>query len=139
MTDTETDEIRQLAQSNDQPAIADDQGGQPDVEDGDSGLPTPSLSRKHLLVIGAVVAVAVAIWWLKSRDTDGGASAGKTGESVADVKSTDMTPESAEINGDDEEDETIEVPQQPDNPLERDEAVAEQLKDRGKLGGGEGS
>lgn len=124
--DTEQ-EIREREQqkNSDTPALDGDDEG--DGGDGDGGLSLPSLSKKHMAILGVVVALGVA-YWLYKRQDDGGAGGSGTLDSAR--SEVDGTTE-ATVEGDDEDDDEIRVEHDPNNPLAADETVVKEFRDRG--------
>lgn len=102
---------------------------EPDVDDssesGGVALPSPSISRRTLILVGIAVTLAVAIWWYRNN------------VETVDRATAELTA-AAEESVDDDDDATageIEVPQDRDAPLKGDEAVIEALKDGGHISG----
>jgi len=98
---------------------------------GDSGgmLPSVSLSRTHLLILGVVVALALA-WKLKSGDaSSAGSQSAREVEKVREMEVGDATIRDEE--GDDEVE--IVVPSDPSDELEKDDAVVQALKENGTI------
>jgi hypothetical protein len=96
-------------------------------EDSDSRIgeiPTPSIERNHLLVIGVIVAIILALY-LYRRDQSG------TSTTLDDVRDDDLDPE-ATIKDEEAE---ITVPHETGNPLAGDEAVIEAFQDREIISG----
>lgn len=127
--DETAQQIQQEAQSgsNDTPAIADSGGGGDGGGGGGmtSSLPVPSVDKKTAAVgLGVIVALAVA-WYVWSRSGPSGTSAAAAKEQLKGGRTSTVEDE----DGDD----SIEVPQDPQNPLSADNAVVEQFRDRGIL------
>lgn len=95
-------------------------------DDGDGGvagqIPTPSIERKHLLAIGAIVAIVLAIYLYRQGDGSNGSLDDVTGEIE-----TEATVE--------DEDDEIHVPQKNSDPLAGDEAIIEEFREREIIGG----
>lgn len=131
MDDT-AQEIRQREEqsaTNETPDIAGDgDGGDVETSSGSSGLPVPSVDRRHLAVIAAVVALIVA-WKLYQRQSS---SAGG-GSSISEEREKLEKAQTAKATPDDEERERIDVPIDPSDPLAADRAVTEALRSAGKL------
>lgn len=116
----------QQTEQNETPTLAvDDDGGDDDASSSSSSggfgaIPTPSLSKKHLALIGAVVA-AIIIWKLYQR---GSSSSGQEWTAP-------------EVDDDDGVDEPGDIEVTPDqaNPLAADQQVAEAFRKRGIING----
>lgn len=126
--DETAQDIRQREQqstTNETPAVVDDGDG----GGGSSGssLPVPSINRKHMAVIGAVV-VAIVAWKLYQRQSSSsGGSLAEDRENINKRQEAEAAPE------EEEERERINVPIDPSDPLAADKAVTEALRDSGKL------
>jgi hypothetical protein len=119
MNSTETDlRKRHQERTNETPEIGEED------EDPPTEIPAPSIERRHLLAIGVVVAILVAIYLYHRYDTGG--------QSLDGVRSEPLDPE-ATIE--DSEDEEIHVPHESGNPLAGDEAVTEEFRDREIISG----
>jgi hypothetical protein len=127
--DTETEiKQRERSETNRTPAPADENGDETGDDDGGmlGGLPVPSISRKHALIIGGIVAVVVIVWWLQ-RD--------EAGDSLDDVRQNDY--EGKVAVEDEEGSEQIEVPINSEDPLAGDEAVTKAFRESGRISLGE--
>lgn len=128
--DTES-EIRERAaqEKNDTPDVVDDGDSSSDGGDQDDdpssygGIPIPSISRKHLVVLGAALALFIA-WKLYQSNRESG------GSGIDDARTAEWDPD-VEVEDEDLEREDIEVPQSNENPLAGDKAVTEEFRKRG--------
>jgi hypothetical protein len=112
---------RHQAETNETPEIDSE-------EDSDSRIgeiPTPSIERNHLLVIGVIVAIILALY-LYRRNQSGAST------TLDDVRDDDLDPE-ATIEDDEEAE--ITVPHETGNPLAGDKAVIEAFQDREIISG----
>lgn len=100
---------------------------QPDVDVDDDGgrfaLPTPSISRRTLLLVGIALTIAVAIWWYRQQQASDDAS--------REIEAAATEPVDDETTGE------IQVPNERGQPLKGDEAVIEALKASGHIQGAE--
>lgn len=94
-----------------------------------SSVPLPSISKKHLLIIGAIVAIAV-VWHLSKNNEPG---SGKPTESLKEAKEQVEQEATVEANPDNIDQPRIEVPKDPADPLAADAAVLNALRKAGKL------
>jgi len=121
----------------------DDDGKSGEQADGDEGtessgmfdsVPSLGLSRRHLLILGVVVAVAIAWRLRQSSNSSGGQSA--AAQEVAEARDAEI----GDVTVTEEEGaENVEVvvPADPDDELEKDEAVVEMLREAGHIEGDE--
>jgi hypothetical protein len=121
MSDTKTElRKRHEAETNETPEI--------DSEDGNDSrigeIATPSVERKHLLAIGMIIAIIIALY-LYRRSHAG------TDTTLNDVRGDELNPEVTIEDGEDE----IKVPQEMGNPLAGDEAVIEAFREREIISG----
>lgn len=129
--DTET-EIRERAEQekNETPDVVDagDSSSDGGDQDGDpssyGGIPTPSISRKHLLVVGAILGLYIA-WKLYQSTSDS-----TSGTGIDDARTAEWDPDVG-VEDEELEREDIEVPQSADSPLAGDKAVTEEFRKRG--------
>ncbi|AGC65542.1 hypothetical protein K745_gp17 [Haloarcula hispanica virus PH1] len=129
------DEIRQKEQGGTNDGDDDQDGG---VLDGatrmfDGGIPTFGLSRAQLLIIGLVV-VAVLAWKLRESSSDGGESGTKAREAVDSMRDPDLGDVKVREEEEAEEVEVV-LPANPDNELEKDEAIIQHFKNAGHIEG----
>lgn len=121
MSDTKTElRKRHEADTNETPEIDSKSGN--DSRMGE--IPTPPIERKHLLAIGVIVAIIIALY-LYRRSQSG------TETTLNDVRGDELD---TEATIEDEEDE-INVPQEMGNPLAGDEAVIEAFREREIISG----
>ncbi|AAY24947.1 ORF 21 [Haloarcula hispanica virus SH1] len=125
------DEIRQQEQGGNDGGDGDDDG-----QDGtgmfDGGIPTFGLSRAQMLLI-ALVVVALLAWKLRdsSGDSEGGTKAREAVDSMRDPDLGDVTVR----EDDDAEEVEVVLPADPDNELEKDEAIIQHFKNAGHIEG----
>lgn len=99
-----------------------------DASDGVLSSVSFSLSRRQAILLATVVAVAVLLWWLRSRSES-------EPSAIEAVREADLEGGvDAESDGDDGEE--IHVPQDPSDPLAADSAVLQALKANGTITGG---
>jgi hypothetical protein len=124
--DATAQEIQDREQSvtNETPELVDD-GGDDDGET--SSLPLPSIDRRYLAVVAAII-VAIAAWKLYQRrnSSSGGSSIAEEREKLEQRHEVEAAP-------DDGDAERIEVPIDSSDPLAADRAVIEALRSNGKL------
>jgi len=137
MTDTpEIAEIREKEQGgNDGGGDGDDDGGGGDPSAGmfDGGIPTFGLTRRQMLIIAAVVVVVVA-WKLRDSSDDGGTSSAQ--DEVEKARDPDLGD--VKVREDEEADEPeVVLPANPDDELEKDQAIIDYFKESGHISGGD--
>ncbi len=112
----------QQSEMDEPPEIADGD----DSDDESSSLPLPSIDRRHVAVIG-VILVAVVAWKLYQRRNS------SSGSSIAAEREKLEKRHEVEAAPDEQEEERINVPIDPSDPLAADRAVLEALRNNGKL------
>lgn len=98
--------------------------GAPDGGNGDSALsalPVPSLSKRQMVLIGVAVVALVVVYQMRSGS--GGASATSRQDAREAIDDIDATEEIT----DDESGDAIELPADPDEVLDLDDAVLEAI------------
>lgn len=129
MEDTEQ-EIRERVEQGGEPSEAVAEGNTPDAnDDGDSALsalPVPSLSKRQLALLGAVVLAVIIVHQMRSRSGSSTTNRGEAREAIEDIDDTEEVV-------DEESGEAIELPADPDEVLDLDDAVLEALfRDEGE-------
>ena len=123
MKETEQ-QIRQRVEQGGEPS-GDGTEGKPSAEDGnaDSGLsrlPVPSLSKRQMLLIAAAVAALVVVHQIRSRGSASGGGRSEAREALDDIEpSAEVVDEDAGV--------AIEVPANPEEELDKDDAVLDAL------------
>jgi len=107
-------------------------------ESGSSGLlgaiPNTGLSRRQLLLLVALVALAVVVWKARQNGGEsGGSEAGSEIEKAKDPDLGDVTIREQE----DAEDVEVVVPASPDDELKKDAAIIDYFKESGHIEGGD--
>lgn len=129
----EIEEIRQQEQS----GTTNDGGSGGDGGDGggmfDGGVPSFGLSRRQMLLI-ALVVVLVLAW--KLRDSDGSGSGSSAQDQIQQVKEPDLGDVKVREEENADEPEVV-IPANPDDELEKDQAVIDYFKDAGHIDGGD--
>jgi len=130
------DAIRESEQS------GDNSGNGGDADGGDSGggmfdggIPTFGLTRKQLLLIGLVV-VAVLAWKARDSGTDDAESGTKADEEIEKAHNPDLGDVTV-TEDEDAEDVEVVLPANPDDELEKDQAIIDYFKEAGHISGGE--
>jgi len=129
--DTELPE-REASITNEQPDLAGDgdQGNDGDDQgDDDGGGSSFGLTKRQGIILG-VIGAAVLLYLLKRRSGDSGSRRPQT---LDEARDEDMTPQ---VDVEDE-DETVEIPQDSANPLAADAAVTEMMRESGRIGSGD--
>ncbi|ALJ99680.1 hypothetical protein BGV91_gp17 [Haloarcula californiae icosahedral virus 1] len=132
------DEIRESEQGGNDGGAGDGDGGADGGDGGggmfDGGIPTFGLTRRQLLLIGLVV-VAVLAWKAKqsSSDAESGTQAGEEIEKARNPDLGDVTVTEDE----DAEDVEVVLPANPDDELEKDQAIIDYFKESGHISGGD--
>jgi len=131
------DEIGEIEQSDENSGNS-GQSGDADGGDGggmfDGGIPTFGLTRRQLLLIGLVV-VAVLAW--KARDSSGDAESGtQAGEEIEKARNPDLGDVKVREEEDADDVEVV-LPANPDDELEKDQAIIDYFKHAGHISGGD--
>lgn len=118
--DPSVEEIRRREEQNQQPTPEPDTGDGSDPIDSaissrSSGLPIPNLSRQQVLVLAGVVAIGAALLYLRRRD----------GGATTQVRPGDGRPQASVAVTDEQTGHTFEVPQNPDEELDKDRAIVQ--------------
>lgn len=123
MSDSKTElRKRHQAETNETPEIeADDDGSDSRI----GAIPTPSIERNHVIVLGVIVATIVALYLYRR-------SQSSSDTTLNDVRGAGLE---AEASIDDTEEDEINVPQEAGNPLAGDAAVTEAFREREIISG----
>jgi hypothetical protein len=111
---------RHEAETNETPEIDSEDGSDSRIGE----IPTPSIERRHLVAIGLIVAIIIALY-LYRRSQSGNET------TLNDVRGDELDPE-ATIEAEADE---ITFPQEMGNPLAGDEAVTEAFREREIISG----
>jgi len=122
-----TNEQPDLAGDGDQDNDADDQG---DDGDDDGGGSSVGLTKRQGIIL-AVIGAAVLLYLLKRRSSN----SGRRPQTLDEARGEDMTPQ-VDVE-DEDDDETVEIPQDSAHPLAADEAVTEMMRESGRIGSGD--
>lgn len=99
----------------------------------DGGIPTFGLSKRQLLLIGAVV-VAVLAYKLHSSDSGSASSGTKADQEIEEVKDADLGDVAVTEDDDADEVEVI-LPANADDELDNDAAIIDYFKSEGIIEG----
>jgi len=140
MGDTpEIEEIREKEQGGNDGGAGDGDGGADGGDGGggmfDGGIPTFGLTRRQLLLIGLVV-VAVLAWKAKQSSSSDAESGTKAGEEIEKARNPDLGDVKVREEEDPEDVEVV-LPANPDDELEKDQAIIDYFKDAGHITGGD--
>lgn len=132
------DAIRESEQSGtDGDADGADEGGSGGDGGGgvlDGGIPTFGLTQRQLLLI-ALVIVAVLAWRMK-QSGGGDGSGTEAAEEIEKAREPDLGDVTVRED-DDADDVEVVLPANPDDELEKDQAIIDYLKDAGHITGGD--